>query len=84
LQVRCSFLWPRQRPADGGRQAALSRRPGDTIYVPAGIYHSTVNDGREPLRLIAIYNPGGPERDRESLPDFQEVPAGTHARLTRE
>jgi Thermophilic glucose-6-phosphate isomerase and related metalloenzymes len=58
--------------------------PGDTIYVPTGIYHSTVNDGWEPLRLIAIYNPGGPERDLEGLPDFREVPAGTHARLARE
>ncbi|KKB12404.1 cupin [Devosia geojensis] len=57
--------------------------PGDTIYVPTGIYHSTVNDGWEPLRLIAVYNPGGPERDLEALLDFREVPAGTRARLIR-
>jgi oxalate decarboxylase/phosphoglucose isomerase-like protein (cupin superfamily) len=57
--------------------------PGETIYVPTGIYHSTVNDGWEPLRLIAIYNPGGPERDLETLPDFREVPAGSKARLVR-
>jgi oxalate decarboxylase/phosphoglucose isomerase-like protein (cupin superfamily) len=43
--------------------------PGDTIYVP--------------LRLLAIYNPGGPERALEDLPDFREVPAGRPPSLRR-
>ena len=51
-------------------------RAGDTIYVPTAVYHSTVNTGWEPLRLLAIYNPGGPERALATLPDFGEVPAG--------
>ncbi len=59
-------------------------RAGDTIYVPTAVYHSTLNTGWAPLRLLAIYNPGGPEKDLEGLPDFQEVPAGSSLRWVRE
>lgn len=52
-------------------------RAGDTIYVPTAVFHSTMNTGWAPLRLLAIYNPGGPERDLEGLPDFREIPGGT-------
>lgn len=57
--------------------------PGDTIYVPTGIYHSTINTGWEPLRLLALYNPGGAENDLRALPDFREVAAGELAGLQR-
>ena len=50
---------------------------GDTIYVPQAAFHSTLNTGWQTMRLLAIYNPGGPEKVLESLPDFQEVPAGS-------
>jgi oxalate decarboxylase/phosphoglucose isomerase-like protein (cupin superfamily) len=49
---------------------------GDTIYVPTAMFHSTRNTGWEPLRLLALYNPGGPETTLEELPDFREVQAG--------
>lgn len=49
-------------------------RAGDVIYVPMAQFHSTMNTGWEPLRLLAIYNPGGPEKDLEGLPDFEELP----------
>lgn len=52
-------------------------RAGDTIYVEMAAFHSTLNTGWEPLRVLAIYNPGGPEKDLEGLPDFEEVPEGT-------
>ena len=58
-------------------------RAGDTIYIPTAIYHSTVNTGWEPLVLLAIYNPGGAERDLKNLPDFKAVPAGQAPKLTR-
>lgn len=58
-------------------------RAGDTIYIPTAIYHSTINTGWEPLVLLAIYNPGGPERDLRGLPDFRSHPAGTTAKLKR-
>jgi oxalate decarboxylase/phosphoglucose isomerase-like protein (cupin superfamily) len=57
--------------------------PGDTIYVPTAVYHSTTNTGWEPMRLLAIYNPGGPERALADLPDFREVPAGQVPALKR-
>ena len=56
--------------------APFSVRAGDTIYVPTAVFHSTLNTGWEPLRLLAIYNPGGPEKALASLPGFREVPAG--------
>jgi len=57
--------------------------PGDTIYVPTAVFHSTRNTGWAPLRLLAVYNPGGPERALEGLPDFREVAAGEAPRLRR-
>ncbi|GCE23801.1 cupin domain-containing protein [Dictyobacter kobayashii] len=59
-------------------------KAGDTIYVSIGVYHSTINTGWEPLRLIALYNPAGAERALETAPDFQEVPAGQLAGLQRQ
>ena len=50
--------------------------PGDTIYVPTAVFHSTINTGWEPLSLLAVYNPAGPEQDLRGLPDFRELPAG--------
>lgn len=58
--------------------------PGDVIYVPQGIYHGTLNTGWSPMRLIALYNPGGAEeRALTMLPDFAEVPAGAVPMLAR-
>lgn len=36
-------------------------RAGDMIYVPTAVFHSTSNTSWSPLRLLAVYNPGGPE-----------------------
>ena len=58
-------------------------KPGDTIYVPTAIFHSTMNTGWAPLRLLAVYNPGGPEKALEDLPDFRGVPAGSPPRWRR-
>ena len=71
-----------------GMQMIDDREPfpvsaGDTIYVPTAIYHSTLNTGWTPLRLLAVYNPGGPEKVLEGLPDFRELPAGIPPRWRR-
>ena len=58
-------------------------KAGDTIYVPTDVYHSTLNTGWQTLRLLAVYNPGGPEKVLEGLPDFHEVPAGRTPTWTR-
>lgn len=69
-----------QMLADG---APFPVRAGDTIYVPTAVFHSTTNTDWEPLRLLALYNPGGPERALAELPDFAEVAAGELPRLRR-
>jgi oxalate decarboxylase/phosphoglucose isomerase-like protein (cupin superfamily) len=58
-------------------------KPGDTIYVPTGVFHSTMNTSWEPMRLLAFYNPGGPEKVLEGLPDFKQVAAGSMPDWTR-
>lgn len=58
-------------------------KPGDTIYVPIGVFHSTRNTGWAPMRLLALYNPGGPEKVLEALPDFEQVAAGSVPDWTR-
>ncbi len=69
-----------QMLADG---EPFSVRAGDAIYVPTAVFHSTLNTGWEPLRLLALYNPGGAERALTGLPDFREIPAGETATWTR-
>jgi oxalate decarboxylase/phosphoglucose isomerase-like protein (cupin superfamily) len=56
--------------------------PGDTIYIPTAAFHSTINTGWEPLSILAIYNPAGPERDLRGLPDFREFGPGETVGLT--
>jgi oxalate decarboxylase/phosphoglucose isomerase-like protein (cupin superfamily) len=51
-------------------------RAGDVMYIPAGVFHATLNTGWEPMRLIALYNPGGSELGLMELEDFREDPAG--------
>jgi oxalate decarboxylase/phosphoglucose isomerase-like protein (cupin superfamily) len=50
--------------------------PGDTIYVPTAVFHSTRNTGWAPMRLLALYNPAGAELALAGLPDFREEPPG--------
>jgi oxalate decarboxylase/phosphoglucose isomerase-like protein (cupin superfamily) len=57
---------------DDGEERWFDVAPGDTIYVPQGMYHATINSGWQPIRLLAIYNPGGAERVLRDLPDFNE------------
>ncbi|PSL02764.1 Cupin domain-containing protein [Haloactinopolyspora alba] len=59
-------------------QEPFTVHPGDVIHVPKGMFHATLNTGWAPMRLVAIYNPGGAEeRALAQLPDFAEVPAGS-------
>jgi oxalate decarboxylase/phosphoglucose isomerase-like protein (cupin superfamily) len=57
---------------DDGGENWFPVRPGDTIYVPQAMFHATINTGWQPMRLLAIYNPGGAERVLRDLPDFRE------------
>jgi oxalate decarboxylase/phosphoglucose isomerase-like protein (cupin superfamily) len=62
---------------------AFAVHPGDTIYIPTAIFHSTINTGWAPLRLLALYNPGGAELALKDLPDYRATPAGRIAGLRR-
>jgi oxalate decarboxylase/phosphoglucose isomerase-like protein (cupin superfamily) len=42
--------------------------PGASIYIPADVYHSTVNTGSTPMKLIVVYSPAGPERLLRDIP----------------
>ena len=35
---------------------------GDCIWIPKGVYHSTVNRGDGPMKLIVVYAPAGAEQ----------------------
>jgi oxalate decarboxylase/phosphoglucose isomerase-like protein (cupin superfamily) len=50
--------------------------PGACVYIPLGVYHSTINTGWEPLRFVVVYAPAGPENVLRGLPDVTIVPAG--------
>ena len=49
---------------------------GDMVYVPEGVEHGTVNTAWEPLVLLAVYAPPGPEAVLRDLPECEIVPAG--------
>ncbi len=49
---------------------------GDTVYIPMGTLHSTLNTGWRTLRLLVTYTPGGEEQALTTLPDFTRHPAG--------
>jgi oxalate decarboxylase/phosphoglucose isomerase-like protein (cupin superfamily) len=57
---------------DDGEERWYPVKPGDTIYVPTAMFHATVNGGWQPMRLLALYNPGGAEKALREMPDFAE------------
>jgi oxalate decarboxylase/phosphoglucose isomerase-like protein (cupin superfamily) len=61
---------------DGGKPMTRHVKAGDMVYIPEGVFHSTVNTTWEPMRILAIYCPGGPEAFLRSLPDCTIVPPG--------
>lgn len=44
--------------------------PGDTCWIPMGVFHSTVNTSdTDPLELIVVYSPAGAEQALRNAPD---------------
>jgi oxalate decarboxylase/phosphoglucose isomerase-like protein (cupin superfamily) len=58
-------------------------RPGDTVFIPKGAFHSTLNTGYEPMVILAVYAPAGAEEVLKTLPDYQELPPGEAPALSR-
>ena|SRR5690242_18483076 len=61
---------------DAGVPIEQSVGPGDMVFIPEGVYHGTKNTGWEPMRIIAVYAPGGPEALLRTLPDCEVLPPG--------
>jgi oxalate decarboxylase/phosphoglucose isomerase-like protein (cupin superfamily) len=59
-----------------GRPTWQHVRAGDVTYIPESVYHGTENTGWEPMRLLAVYSPGGPEAILRELPDCVVLPPG--------
>lgn len=51
-------------------------RAGSLVHIPRGAYHSTLNKGWEPVRILAVYHPPGPEGGMRLSEEFTTVPAG--------
>jgi oxalate decarboxylase/phosphoglucose isomerase-like protein (cupin superfamily) len=66
---------------DDGEPFAV--RPGQTVFIPKGAFHSTLNTGYEPMAILAIYAPAGAEEVLKTLPDYRELPAGEAPPLSR-
>lgn len=41
--------------------------PGVLIHIPPDVFHSTVNSGDGPMRILAIYAPPGPEAELRAM-----------------
>jgi oxalate decarboxylase/phosphoglucose isomerase-like protein (cupin superfamily) len=49
---------------------------GSLVNIPKGKYHSTFNTGWEPIRILAVYSPPGPEAVMRNSPEFRILPPG--------
>lgn len=56
-------------------QPAIKVGPGSSIYIPADVYHSTVNTGADKMTLMVVYSPAGPERLLREIPGCEVVSA---------
>jgi len=59
-------------PASGHAEREVG--PGVLIHIPPDVYHSTVNVGDGPMRLLAIYAPPGPEAELRAMPGVRIEP----------
>lgn len=65
-----------QMVEEDGKEIRKEVRPGMMCHIPAGMYHETINTGWEPMRIIAIYAPPGPEALLRTLPGCRILPPG--------
>lgn len=56
-------------------QPPVRVKAGDCIWIPMGVYHSTVNTGSEPIVLIVVYAPAGAEGALRVDPNVKITPA---------
>jgi oxalate decarboxylase/phosphoglucose isomerase-like protein (cupin superfamily) len=61
-----------QEVADETREISA----GEMVFIPKGVYHGTINTGWQPLVLLAVYAPPGPEEILRNSPECEVVPPG--------
>jgi oxalate decarboxylase/phosphoglucose isomerase-like protein (cupin superfamily) len=61
---------------DAGRPVKTAIAPGSLVTIPRGAFHSTFNTGWEPLRILAVYSPAGPEQAMRSSSEFVVLEPG--------
>lgn len=61
---------------DEGRPMFRLVHAGEMAYIPADVFHGTENTGTEPMHLLAVYSPGGPEAILRAMPDCVTLPPG--------
>ena len=59
-----------------GQPRKQTIRGGDLVSIPKGAYHSTFNLGWEPVRILAVYSPAGPESHMRGSEEFTVLPVG--------
>jgi len=59
---------------DGERWQPITA--GELVHIPADIFHATINTRWEPLKMIAVYCPPGPEAILRTLPGCRLFPPG--------
>ncbi len=59
-----------------GKQVKHPIAAGSLIHIPKGSYHATFNTGWEPLRILALYSPPGPEAHMRESAEFKVIPVG--------
>ena len=64
-----------------GTQVTWPIKAGDLVSIPKGAYHSTFNTGWEPIRILAVYCPPGPETAMREGADFKVFKPGEIAKL---
>ncbi len=52
-------------------EPAVKVKPGDCIWIPKAVYHSTINKGSDPVILIVVYSPAGAEQALWEDPDVK-------------
>ena len=62
---------------EGEQMVAGERRQvktGSLIHIPPDIYHEMINTGWEPMKLIAVYAPPGPEAEYVKSGECKIIP----------
>jgi oxalate decarboxylase/phosphoglucose isomerase-like protein (cupin superfamily) len=56
-------------------QEPVRVKAGDAIWIPKDIFHSTINLGNEPMKLIVVYSPAGAEQALRQDPSVNIISA---------